>query len=85
MICKHEKCGIMASFNYKGEDQRIYCSTHKLDGMVNVRYKFCAHGTCLKRKINGEKTCKEHGIGNMTIKKCASILLSIKLHCKNIE
>ena len=80
MICKYKKCKTMASFNFKGEDERAYCSAHKLKGMENVRYKFCAHGMCRKTRMSGEKTCRKHRVNDdASIKFCANILMSFKL------
>ena len=37
---------IQPIFNIKGETKALYCSTHKLDGMVNVKDKTCIHPGC---------------------------------------
>lgn len=78
MICKYKQCKIMASFNYKGEDKRIYCSKHKLKHMENVRYKFCAFDSCRKTKMKGKKTCKKHCIVDDEITVYSTILLSFR-------
>ena len=87
MICKYKKCNTIASFNYKGEDKRIYCSKHKLDGMENVRYKFCGYDDCKNTRELKSKYCNEHSTAKRQriiyddIEVYAEILISIK----NIE
>jgi len=47
-ICIHEGCKIRANFNKEGETKGIYCSTHKLEGMMNVISPTCIHEGCKK-------------------------------------
>ena len=47
-ICIHEDCKIRAYFNKEGETKGIYCSPHKLEGMVNVITPTCIHEGCKK-------------------------------------
>lgn len=57
--CKFKECKTIACFNIKGESKGIYCSLHKLDGMVDVKNKKCIHNGCEKHPIynkEGEKT-----------------------------
>lgn len=70
-------CDKNPSFNYKGESRRLYCSEHKLDGMINVTGKTCLN--CDKESsynYKGETRrlyCSEHkldGMINITGKKC---------------
>ena len=77
MICKHKGCKTIASFNYKGIDKRIYCSKHKLTSMENVRYKFCAHGNCRKKRKHHEIYCPDH-IKQPDITLGILLLLSLK-------
>ena len=60
-ICQEPDCKIKASFNVEGETP-LYCRTHKLKGMIDVKNKKCEHG---KRKTQckecGGSACCEHG------------------------
>ena len=31
-------CKIVLTYNNKGQTKALYCATHRLDGMVNVRF-----------------------------------------------
>jgi len=58
--CIHANCGIIASFNYKGESSRLYCTEHKMIGMENVRYRYCKYDSCKNISIQHEFYCEEH-------------------------
>jgi ABC-type uncharacterized transport system ATPase subunit len=45
-MCNFENCTKRASFNYKNEKKSIYCSNHKLDGMINICTKICTYPEC---------------------------------------
>jgi hypothetical protein len=47
--CIHEGCKIQPFFNIEGETKGIYCSQHKLEGMVDVLNKTCKSKWCLTR------------------------------------
>ncbi len=47
-LCLFDSCGKYASFNYKNEKKKLYCTSHKLDGMVDVAHKKCAFDDCEK-------------------------------------
>ena len=49
MPCNHPDCKTLPNYNYKGETKAIYCATHKLDGMINVKNKSCNHPDCKTR------------------------------------
>lgn len=65
-------CGIRASFNFKGETKRLYCSKHAVKsengkkGMINLEKKCCEIDDCespAKYNLFGEKIklyCKNH-------------------------
>jgi hypothetical protein len=38
-ICEEKDCISQATFNYKNETKRIFCSKHKKDGMINIKSK----------------------------------------------
>ena len=48
-MCIHAGCKKQPAFNTEGATKGIYCSTHKLDGMVNVKSPTCIHAGCKKQ------------------------------------
>ena len=44
--CIHPNCKTRPIYNVDGETKALYCSTHKLDGMVNVKHKTCKNDWC---------------------------------------
>lgn len=44
--CQHEGCNTQPNYNYKGETKAIYCSSHKLDGMMDIKNKKCQYEEC---------------------------------------
>ncbi len=78
LLCIHEKCCTIASFNILSEKNGLYCSSHKMEGMENVRGKKCAFKACKIGpiyNIEGEfaKYCSAHkteGMIDVTKKKC---------------
>lgn len=38
-LCHHEGCFVTPTYNYPNEKKRIFCVTHKLDGMVSLSIK----------------------------------------------
>jgi hypothetical protein len=45
-MCIHLGCKTRSNYNLEGEIKPLYCSTHKLDSMVNVKSKKCLHEGC---------------------------------------
>ena len=45
-LCQEENCGIVASYNYEGESKTMYCTTHKLVNMIDVKNKKCQYEGC---------------------------------------
>ena len=84
-MCIEEGCKISPIFNYEGEKESIYCSLHKLQGMVNVKNKICETSGCKTQASYGylfeSKTkCFKHKSANQFLKynpKCSHI------GCKN--
>ena len=37
VICSHESCKTHALYNYETEDKALYCKTHKLKDMENIK------------------------------------------------
>jgi hypothetical protein len=58
--CKREGCKTLPCYNYEGEITRLYCSEHKIVGMVNVkdRNRICKYDGCKKRPHYGNKDDK---------------------------
>ncbi|BDA48024.1 hypothetical protein COCOBI_11-2810 [Coccomyxa sp. Obi] len=48
--CMHAAgCNSRSSFNYPEQQGGLYCSKHRLEGMINVRNKPCLHPGCQKQ------------------------------------
>jgi hypothetical protein len=68
--CKESTCIKEPTYNYPSEKTTAYCTTHKLEGMINVKHKKCEHIDDDGKKciliptfgIKGEKPkyCKTH-------------------------
>jgi len=80
--CGHENCKHRPFFNYENEKQGIYCSVHKLDGMVNIKSKTCENIDCKKiphynyEGISSGLFCTSHklmGMVNVRSKTCENI------------
>jgi hypothetical protein len=78
-ICNNIKCSKIASYNIENEKKGLYCKEHKLEGMINIRYKMCAYQDCIKIPVYNEENeksglyCKEHKKDSMidvVSKKC---------------
>jgi hypothetical protein len=54
--CIYDGCQTMPIYNFEGQTKRLYCATHKLDGMVNVKHKPCIYEGCKTRPIYNVKT-----------------------------
>ena len=54
--CSYNGCKTRPNFNNKGEKEGLYCSEHKLPGMINVKAKTCSHNGC-----NIQPTFNEEG------------------------
>jgi len=44
--CTHPDCKKQPAFNYEGYNFGVYCATHKLEAMVDVKNKTCTHPDC---------------------------------------
>jgi len=75
--CKGRDCKKDASFGNTG-GPRIFCGTHKLDGMINLKNKKCNESDCLTRPRYAQPgeypiycaTHKKEGMINVTSKIC---------------
>jgi hypothetical protein len=45
-LCQEGNCKLIPTYNYQKEIKAIYCSNHKLDGMVDIKHKRCEHEGC---------------------------------------
>ena len=48
-MCIHDGCKTRPIYNNEGETKALYCSEHKLEGMVDVKNKTCIHNECKTR------------------------------------
>jgi hypothetical protein len=51
VICSYEGCTNNARFNVKGDKIGKYCSTHKLDNMINITIKNCQYNDCTLKAV----------------------------------
>ncbi len=69
--CIESICFKRANFNFIGEKKGLYCSEHRIDGMIDVKHKICIHEGCNIQpffNVKGEKKglyCKEHKLEGM--------------------
>lgn len=69
--CIFENCYKYPNYNYSGEKKRLYCSLHKLDGMIDVKNKMCENVNCNRlpsfnyEKIKTPQFCALHKAINM--------------------
>jgi len=77
--CKFNNCIKSPNYNYKGEKKRLYCNSHKLEGMIDVKNKPCENIDCIKLPVfnypNTQKArfCNSHkltGMVNIKDKTC---------------
>ena len=50
-MCIHPGCKTRPLFNKEGEKRPLYCSAHKLQGMVDIKNKRCIHEGCNKQPV----------------------------------
>lgn len=50
--CRHQGCQKQASFGFE-YTKSLYCSAHKLNGMVDVKSKKCKHSNCKTQRVFG--------------------------------
>jgi hypothetical protein len=78
-LCREGNCKLRPCYNYQGNKQGIFCNTHKLDNMINVKDKKCEHEECDKLPTynyegeNKKRFCVAHklkGMIDILHKKC---------------
>jgi len=81
--CIHEGCNIQPKYNFEKEKKGLYCSSHKLDGMIDIKNKTCIHEGCkIQPNYNNEGSIKAlycfshklNGMIDIKNKKCKSNL-----------
>ena len=96
-MCKEENCKKHPSFNFEGEKKKLYCSKHKLKGMIDIINKRCIFKDCKKQptfNFEGKKKklyCSKHKKDNMidiAHKRCVlcnmiSGMKKLDYHCSN--
>ena len=50
-MCIYAGCKIRPNYNTEGATKALYCSAHKLDGMVDVNHPTCIHAGCKKQPV----------------------------------
>jgi len=71
-MCNYKDCKTKSNFNFENEKKAIYCSKHKLEGMINIKDKICEYHECNISPIynfENEKTgkfCNKHKLEGMT-------------------
>ncbi len=64
-------CNKRATFAFDVSDRQLYCKTHALDGMVDIKHRRCIDPNCSKQpgyNNSGESTaiyCKTHALDGM--------------------
>jgi hypothetical protein len=70
-MCNNINCKTRPTFNYENEKKAIYCSIHKLEGMIDVISKTCLYEGCKKQptfNYENEKIaiyCVKHKLEDM--------------------
>ena len=58
-MCIHEGCKIIPYYNKEGSTKALYCFTHKLEGMIDVKNKTCIYEGCkIQPNYNNEGSIK---------------------------
>ena len=86
-MCIYTQCKKHPSFNKEGESKALYCSSHKLENMINVISKTCIYTQCKKQphfNKEGESKalyCSSHKLENMV-----DVISKTCIHpeCKNL-
>jgi hypothetical protein len=70
-MCIIENCNTRPIYNLEGETKAIYCSSHKLEGMIDIKNKKCLFENCKTRpnyNLEGQTKaiyCYSHKLENM--------------------
>ena len=86
-MCIYPECKTIPCYNTEGETKALYCATHKLEAMIDVKNKTCIHLGCKVQRaynLEGEKIalyCASHKLEGMIDVKNKTC---IHLGCKTI-
>ena len=78
-LCQEGNCKTLSNYNYEGESKARFCSSHKLENMIDVKSKKCEHAGCQTRpnyNYEGESNArfcnshKEFGMIDIKNKRC---------------
>ena len=70
-MCIYPECKTIPCYNTEGETKALYCATHKLEAMIDVKNKTCIHLGCKVQRaynLEGEKIalyCASHKLEGM--------------------
>jgi hypothetical protein len=87
-MCKENGCKVQPIYNKEGESKALYCSTHKQEGMVDVKHKKCIYQNCKVQPTynkEGESKAlycsshKQEDMVNVRDKTCKTYLCSIRV------
>ncbi len=56
--CLIQNCNIYPCFNFENNNSGMYCNSHKLEGMVNIKDKRCEFQDCKTRACFNYENCK---------------------------
>ena len=60
-MCNFPDCKTQPAYNFEAQTKKLYCSIHKLEGMINVRDKMCIHPNCKTQPCyNFERNSKKY-------------------------
>ena len=45
-MCKIKNCKIQPIFNFEGEKKRLFCYSHKFEGMIDIKNETCEFKDC---------------------------------------
>ena len=90
-MCQEKGCPKQSNFNISGESKGIYCSSHKKDGMVDVKNYKCIHEGCTTRSTFNNSSeskslyCNIHkkdGMVDVKNRLCKTHLCSVQVQKK---
>ncbi len=76
-ICQADGCSVNASYGHPGTSKRLFCASHRENGMIIVDRSTCEHEDCSRQPVFGfqkpPRFCKAHredGMIDVLSKKC---------------
>jgi hypothetical protein len=86
-MCIYPDCKMQPVYNFETQTKKLYCFSHKLDGMINLKHKNCIYSNCKIRpsfNFEGEIKglyCSSHKLDGMVDVKHKTCVYS---NCKKI-